>query len=50
MQNGQFDDDLKCAVLRALMKKLNGPRVNNNYRPVSNLPFISKLIEKCVQD
>ena len=50
MQNGQFDDDWKCAVLRLLMKKLNGPRVNINYRPVSNLPFISKLVEKCVQD
>ena len=32
------------------MKKLNGPRINNNYRPVSNLPTISKLVEKCVQD
>ena len=50
MQSGQFDDDWKCAVLRPLMKKLNGPRVNNNYRPVSNLPFISKSVEKYVQD
>ena len=50
MQNGQFDDDWKCAVLKPLMKKLNGPRVNNSYRPVSNLPFISILVEKCVQD
>ena len=50
MQNGQFDGDWKCAVLRPLMKKQNGPRVNNNYRPVSNLPFISKLVEKCMQD
>ena len=47
MQNGQFDDDWKGVVL---MKKRNGPRVNNNYRPESNLPFISKLVEKCVQD
>ena len=49
MQSGQFDD-WKCAVLRPLMKKLNGPRVNNSYRPVSNLPFISKVTEKCAQD
>ena len=49
LQIGQFDDDWKCVVLRPLMKKLNGPRVNNNYRPVSSLPFISKLVEKCVQ-
>ena len=46
IQNGQFDDDWRCAVLRPLMKKINGPRVNNNYRPVSNLLFISKLGKK----
>ena len=28
MQNGQFDDNWKCAALRPLMKKLNSPRVN----------------------
>ena len=50
IQDGQFDDDWKCAVLRPLMKKLNGPSINNNYRPVGNLPFISKLLEKCEQD
>ena len=45
MQNGQFDDDWKCSVLKPLMKKLNSPRVNNNYRPVSKLPFIFKLVK-----
>ena len=50
MQNEQFGDDWNCAVLRPLMKKLKCPRVKNSYRPVSNPPFISKLLEKFVQD
>ena len=31
-------------------KNMNGPTINQNYRPVHNLSFISKLTEKCVQD
>ena len=31
-------------------KNANGPTINQNYRPVSNLSFMSKLTEKCVQD
>ena len=32
------------------MKKLNGPRINNKHRPVSNVAFISKLVDRSVQD
>jgi hypothetical protein len=31
-----------------LLKKLNGALEKKNYRPVSNLAFVSKLIERCV--
>ena len=45
-----FDDSWKVATLRSLLKNVNGPTINQNFRPVSNLSFISKLTEKCVQD
>ena len=36
----------KTAILRPLLKKSNLPLIYKNYRPVSNLPFISKIAEK----
>ena len=38
----------KTAVVNALLKKSTLERIVSNYRPVSNLPFVSKMIEKCV--
>ena len=38
----------KTAMVRPLLKKPSLERTIANYRPVSNLPFVSKLIEKCV--
>lgn len=39
----------KCAYIRPLLKKSNlDPDVLKNYRPVSNLPFLSKVVEKVV--
>ena len=44
-----FPDSLKHAsVTPAVKDKDDDTDLNNNYRPVSNLVFISKLIEKCV--
>ena len=41
--------ELKCAHVRPRLKKSSlDPDVLNNYRPVSNLPFVSKIIEKVV--
>ena len=42
-------DKLKHAIVRPLLKKqhLNNDTLKN-YRPVSNLPFVSKIIEKVV--
>ena len=42
---------LKLAFIRPLLKKLLlDPEVLKNFRPVSNLSFISKLIERVVAD
>ena len=47
---GIFPSVLKSALVRPAIKDDKGD-VNsfNNYRPISNLPFLSKLIEKSVQ-
>ena len=46
---GNFPDQCKHAIVRPLLKKDNlDPDELKNYRPVSNLHFISKIIEKLV--
>ena len=41
----------KTAVIKPLLKKQNlDPGVCNNYRPVSNLPYVSKLLERSVAE
>ena len=47
MSEGIFPDHLKGAIVRSLLKK-SGLDVNENknFRPVSNLPFLGKVIEK----
>ena len=45
----EMPEDLKCAMLRPLLKKPTADhKVFANFRPVSNLKYISKLIEKAV--
>ena len=47
--SGIVPKDLKTAVVKPLLKKPSLDRNQlKNYRPVSNLPFISKLLEKVV--
>ena len=41
-----FPPNWKQAKVRPLLKKLGLELIFPNYRPVSNLPFLSKLIEK----
>jgi len=42
-------NDLKKALITPIIKKLMlDPEILKNYRPISNVPFISKVIEKCV--
>lgn len=47
LSSGVFPAALKEAVVTPLIKKLNLDRDSlKNYRPVSNVPFLSKVIEK----
>ena len=49
MALGYFPDKLKQALVRPLLKKPSlDSNILKNYRPVSNLAFVSKLIEKVV--
>ena len=47
--SGIFPSCLKYAIVTPLLKKNNlGPLVFENYRPISNLPFLGKILEKVV--
>ena len=46
LQQGVFPDAFKESLVKPLLKKANLDLVYKNYRPVSNLQFISKLIER----
>ena len=48
LTNGEFCKSWKVAVVKPLLKKPGLDLINKNYRPISNLPFISKLVEKCM--
>ncbi len=45
---GDMPPNLKKAIIKPLLKKLGLELEFKNYRPVSNLSFLSKLIEKIV--
>ena len=45
---GIFPMEWKIAIIRLLLKKLGLTLIHHNYRPVSNLPFLSKVVEKVV--
>ena len=49
--DGYFPKSCKKAIVKPLLKKPNLDSILKNYRPVSNLSYIGKLIEKsaCVQ-
>ena len=48
LTKGEFCEEWKAAVVKPLLKKPGQDLINKNYRPISNLPFISKLPEKCM--
>ena len=48
LEQGVFPDSWKIAIIKPLLKKLGLDLINSNYRPVSNLPFLSKVLEKIV--
>ena len=46
---GYVPQSFKLAVIKPLLKKPTlDPEVLANYRPISNLPFLSKILEKTV--
>jgi len=51
LATGCFLSEFKKAVVRPLLKKaeLDASQLRN-YRPVSNLPFLSKLLEGIIQN
>lgn len=50
LESGRFAEDWKCALVKPLLKKANADLLFKNYRPLSNLKYISKLVEKAVFD
>lgn len=49
IQSGLFPNALKTAVIKPLLQKANlGASMINNFRPISNLPFVGKKCEKAV--
>ena len=49
LTTGKFLDDWKVAELRPLIKDPNMGTELKNYRPIRNLSFLSKIIEKAAQ-
>ena len=47
LTKGIFVEDWKLATIRPLLKKIGLDLTVGNYHPVSNLTFLSKLLEKC---
>ena len=50
LQDGVFTSGWKTSIIRPLLKKPNLDPIPSNYCPVSNLSFLSKLLEKCAMD
>lgn len=48
LKHGVFATEWKEAIIRPLLKKAGMQLTCKSYRPVSNLPFLSKLVEKLV--
>ncbi len=48
LQLGDMPLSLKHAIIKPLLKKMGLELIDKNYRPVSNLTYLSKLIERAV--
>ena len=50
LSSGSVPDYFKMAVIQPLLKKPSlDPDIPNNFRPISKLPFIAKVLEKLWQ-
>lgn len=47
LNNSVFPNCLKLAIVKPIFKK-GDPTIPGNYRPISLLPVISKVLEKCI--
>ena len=48
LKEGHFPTKWKTALVTPLIKNHSGEKIDSNYRPVSNLIFLSKVLEKIV--
>ena len=48
LSTGSFACNCKMAIVKPLLKKPGLDLEKKNYRPVSNLSFLSKLVEQCM--
>ena len=48
--SGVFSQKWKVAIVKPLLKKLGMELISASYRPISNLKFVSKLVESCAMD
>ena len=48
LTHGEFSSQLKTALVHPLLKNPGIDCIFRNYKPISNLPFLSKLIERIV--
>ena len=48
LEKGVFADKWKTAIIKPLLKKVGLELICKNYRPATNLSFLSKILEKCV--
>jgi hypothetical protein len=48
LQQATFLHCWKRALVKPIIKKPSGEKTYDNYRPVSNLEFVSKVVESCV--
>ena len=47
LQHGIFASTWKVAVIKSLLKRVGLDLIPQNYHPVSNLPFLSKVLKCC---
>ena len=48
LSHGVFTQSWKTSIVKPLLKKIGLDLIFKNYRPVSNLKFLAKLVEKCM--
>jgi len=50
LDSGRYPQSFSHTVVLPLLKKNMDPTQLNNCRPVSNLPFLTKLLEKAISE